>query len=86
MERLKGVYIRANVGGKLLSGIKSMYIDNLACVRIKKAESEWFRIDSGLRQGCIMSPWLFNIYMNALMKEVKGEMGRKGVRFLEEGI
>ena len=37
-----------DVGGKLLSGIKSMYVDNLACVRVKGNESEWFRINSGV--------------------------------------
>ena len=31
-------------------------------------ESEWFRIDSGVRQGCIISPWLFNVYMDRMMK------------------
>ena len=31
---------------------------------------------SGVRQGCIMSPWLFNVYMDAVMKEKMG-MGRK---------
>ena len=55
-------------GVKLLSGIKSMYFDNSACV--KGADSEWFRIDSGVRQRCIMSPWLFNVHMDAVTKEV----------------
>ena len=32
-----------------------------------------------------MSPWVFNVYMDAVMKEVKMAMGRMGVRFLEEG-
>ena len=43
------------VGGKLLNGIKSMYVDSLDCVRVKRGESVRFRIDSGVRQGCIMS-------------------------------
>ena len=34
---------------------------------------------------CIMSPWLFNLYIDTVMKEVKMGMGRRGVRFLEEG-
>ena len=72
-------------GGKLLSVIKSMYIDRSACVRIKEGDSEWFRIDGDMRQGCIMSPWLFNVYMDAVIKEVKIGMGRRGVRFLEDG-
>ena len=58
--------------GKLLSGIKSTY------VRVKWGESEWFRIDNGIREGCIMFPWLFNVYMDAMMKEVKMGMGRRG--------
>ena len=32
-----------------------------------------------------MSPWLFNVYMDGVMKEVKMGMGRKGVRFLDDG-
>ena len=50
------------VDGKLLNGIKSMYVYSLASVRVKAGESERFRIDSEVRQGCIMFFWLFNIY------------------------
>ena len=49
-----------------------MYVYGLLCIRVKRGEQ--FRIDSGVRQGCIMSPWLFNVYMDAAMKEVKMEM------------
>ena len=40
-------------------------------VSVKSDESEQFRIHIGVRQGCITSPLLFNVYMNAVMKEVK---------------
>ena len=52
---------------------------------MKGGESECFRIENGVRQGCIMSPWLFNIFMDIEMKEVKIGMGRRGVRFQLEG-
>ena len=65
------------MGGKLLSGIKGMYVDSLPCVRVKGGDSECFRIDSGLRQGWIMSSWLFNVYMTVVMKEVKIGMIKK---------
>ena len=32
-----------------------------------------------------MSPWLFNVYIDAVMKVLKMRMGRRGVRFQEEG-
>ena len=66
-----------DVGGKLLNGIKSMYVKSLACVRIKGGENECFRIYSGVRQRCIMSPWVFNFYIDAVIKELKMGMGRK---------
>ena len=31
-----------------------------------------------------MSPWLFNVYMDRVMKELKMGMGRRGMRFQEE--
>ena len=38
-----------DVVGKLLNGINSMYVNSLTCVRVKRGESEYFRIDSGMR-------------------------------------
>ena len=68
-------------------GIKSMYVDSSACVRVRGSESERFRIGSGVRQECIMSPWMLNVYMDRVMNEVKMGMGmgRRGVSFLEDG-
>ena len=43
-----------------------------------------FRIDSGVRQVCIMPLWFFSAYMEVVMKEVKTEMGMRGLRFQEE--
>ena len=65
------------MGVKLLSYIKSMYFNGLACVKVKGGESECFRNNSGVRQGCIMSSFLFNIYLDAVMQEVKIGMGKR---------
>ena len=69
------------------NGIKSMYFNCLVCVRVKGGESQCFRIDSGVRQQSIMSPWLFKVcrYMEAVMKEVKIGIKKRGKRFQEEG-
>ena len=41
-----------------------------ACVRVKDKESDWFQITQGVRQGCVMSPWLFNVFMDKIVREV----------------
>ena len=33
--------------------------------------SEWFEIARGVRQGCVMSPWLFNIFMDKIVREAQ---------------
>ena len=40
--------LRIYVGGKLLNGIRSMYVNRLACVRVKGGDTEGFRINSGV--------------------------------------
>ena len=57
------------VGGKLLKAVQSFYVHSWACVRVGNDVSEWFPVNVGLRQGCVMSPWLFNVYMDGVVRE-----------------
>ena len=61
------------VGGKLLKAVHIFYVDSRACVRVGMDVSEWFPVNVGLRQGCVMSPWLFNVYMDRV-----GCLGKAG--------
>ena len=69
-----------NEYSKHLNGIKSMFVKSQACIRLKVGERKCFMFqnDSGMREGCIMSLWLFSVYMNAVMKDVKMGKGRMG--------
>ena len=52
----------------------SLYVNSLECKKsIKGGESEYFRIDHGVKQGCIVFPWLFNVYYGC--SEEKDENG-----------
>ena len=57
-------------GGKLLKAVQSFHVDSRACVRVGNDVSEWFPVNVGLRQGCVISPWLFNVYMDGVVREV----------------
>ena len=64
--------IRVNgVGGMLLKAVQSFYKDSMACVRVGNDDvSDWFPVNVGLRRGCMMAPWSFNIYMDGVVREV----------------
>ena len=49
------------VVGKLLKAVQSFYLDRV-CVRVGNDVSESFPVNVILRLGCVMSPWLFNVY------------------------
>ena len=44
--------------------------------------SEWFPVNVGLRQGYVMSPWLFNAYMDGVVQEVNVRVLGKGLELL----
>ena len=67
---------------EVLNSTKSMYVNSLAFVRVKGGKSEFLRVDTYVRQECTIFLWFFNVYMDAVMKEMKMGMGRRGVRFL----
>lgn len=56
------------VSSKLCRLLKSLYADNQAAVRVEGELTEWFRVESGLRQGCLLSPMLFNVFFDKVVK------------------
>ena len=51
------------VGEKLLKAVQSFNKDSMMFVWVGNDMSEWFPVNVGLRQGCVMSPFLFNVYI-----------------------
>ena len=74
MRHMLGV---CGVGGRLLKAVPSFYVDSRACVWVGNVVSEWFLVNLGLRQGCVISPWLFNVYVDGVVREVNvGVLGK----------
>ena len=59
---------------EICKGIKAFYRNATACVRVEGELSESFDVEVGVRQGCVMSPWLFNIFMDGCMREMKARV------------
>jgi len=50
--------------GKFLNALKSLYASVKCAVRVNDYTSEWFDVKSGLKQGCLVSTTLFNLFLN----------------------
>ena len=71
------------IGNRLLRGVKSLYVGSKACIRVGNEVSEWFPVRVGLRQGCVMSPWLFDLYIDGVAREVKARMLGRGLKLVD---
>ena len=70
--KLLGKY---GIHAKIIRIMENLYSTVLACIRIDGEETEWFKIKTGFRQGCILSPMLFNIILDYIMRRIEGTNG-----------
>ncbi len=57
------------VGGSLMNAVKAIYTDGNACIKVNVENGESFGIQRVVRQRCVMSLWLFNLYMDGVIRE-----------------
>ena len=50
--------------------LRNLYAGQEATVRTGHGTSDWFQIGKGVRQGCILSPCLFNFYAEYIMRNL----------------
>ena len=52
----------------LICLLRNLYAGQEAAVRTGHGTTDWFQIGKGVRQGCILSPCLFNLYVEYIMR------------------
>ena len=67
---------------KIFEAVPSFYVDSRACVQVGNDVSKWIPVNVRLRQGCVMSPWMFNVYVDALLRKVNVWGVGKGLELL----
>ena len=57
-----------------------------AAVRTGHGTTDWFQIGKGVHQGCILSPYLFNLYAEYIMRNSGLEEAQAGIRIAGRNI
>ena len=60
--------------------LRNLYTGQEATVRTGHGARDWFQIGKGVRQGCILSPYLFNFYAEYIMRNVGLEEAQAGIK------
>ena len=74
------------IPGHLACLLRNFYAGQEATVRTGHGTTDWFQIGKGLRQGCILSPCLFNLYAEYLMRNAGLDEAQAGIKIARRNI
>ena len=63
--------------------LRNLYAGQEATVRTGYGTTDWFQIGKGVCQGCILSPCLFNLYAEDIMRNTGLEKAQAGIKIWE---
>jgi len=66
--------------------LRNLYADQEAIVRTGHGTIDWFQIGKGVCQGCILSPCLFNLYAEYIMRNAGLEEAQAGIKIARRNI
>ena len=64
--------------------LRNLYAGQEATVRTGHGTTDWFQIGKGVRQGCVLSPCLFNLYAKYIMRNAGLEEAQAGIKIVRE--
>ena len=66
--------------------LRNLYAGQEATVTTGHGTTDWFKIWKGVRQGCILSPCLFNLYSEYIMRNAGLEEAQAGIKIFGRNI
>ena len=81
-----GKFLEMRIPDHLTSLLRNLYVGQEATIRIGHRTTDWFKIGKGVRQGCILSPCLFNLYAEYIMRNAGLEEIQAGIKIAGRNI
>ena len=66
--------------------LRNLYAGQQATVRTGHGTTDWFQIRKGVRQGCILSPCLFNLHSEYIIRNARLDEAQAGVKIAGNNI
>ena len=66
--------------------LRNLYVDQEATVSTGHGTTDWFQIKKGVRQGYILSPCLFNLYADYIMRNAGLDEAQAGIKIAGRNI
>ena len=66
--------------------LRNLYAGQEATVRTRRGRTDWFQIGKGVRQGCILSPCLLNLYAEYIMKNTGLDEAQSVIKIARRNI
>ena len=66
--------------------LRNLYAGQEATVRTGRGTTDWFQIEKGVRRGCVLSPCLFNLYAEYIMRNYGLEEAQAGIKIARRNI
>ena len=60
--------------------LRNLYAGQEAIVRTLYGKTDWFKIEKGVQQGCLLSPCLFNLYSEHIMRNARLDELQAGIK------
>ena len=68
------------IPGHLTCLLRNLYAGQEATVRTRHGTTDWFQIGKGVSQGCILSPYLFNLYAEYIKRNAWLDEAQAGIK------
>ena len=70
----------------LICLLRNLYAGQKARVKTRHGTTDWFQIGKGVCQGCVLSPCLFNLYAEYIMRNAGLDEAQAGIKIARKNI
>ena len=79
-------FLEIRIPDQLTCFLRNLYAGQEATVRTRHGTTDWFQIEKGVCQGCILSPCLFNLYAECIMRNARLDEAQAGIKIARRNI